>query len=122
MRDEWVEPLITGAAALVMPSLNEGGGEFPVEEALAAGTPVLCSDIPVMREHLAQRTATIGWFDPESVDSLVGALHELVADYGARRASAIAGRTDPRPSWDDVAAQYVDVFTEVIARTNASGG
>jgi glycosyltransferase involved in cell wall biosynthesis len=111
--DDEVGALIAGAAALVMPSFTEGGGSFPVEEALQAGVPVLCSDIPVMREHLAERSATIGWFDPASVDSIGRAVGELVAGYPARRASALAGQADPRPTWDDVAAAYAATFAEV---------
>ena len=37
------------ASALVIPSLNEGFN-FPLLEALAAGCPVLSSDIPVSKE------------------------------------------------------------------------
>ena len=93
-----------------MPSLAEGGGSFPVEEALAAGVPVLCSDIPVLREHLRGRTARIAWFDPDSPASIVAALEAVFADYDDYKARAVRGAGDPRPSWDDVAARYVDVF------------
>jgi glycosyltransferase involved in cell wall biosynthesis len=122
--DSAVAPLIAGAAALIMPSFTEGGGSFPVEEALALGVPVLCSDIPVMREHVGARSATIGWFDPASVDSIGRAVLELVEDHPARRASALAGRADPRPTWDDVAARYAAVFAQVAGRAasrNAAG-
>jgi len=114
--DSAVAPLIAGAAALIVPTFTEGGGSFPAEEALTLGVPVLCSDIPVMREHLGQRSATIGWFDPWSVDSIERAVRDLVADHPARLASAIAGRADRRPTWEDVAAQYAAVLVEA-ART-----
>lgn len=52
IEDAEVSALVAGASALIMPSLAEGGGSYPVEEALASGVPVLCSDIPVMRESL----------------------------------------------------------------------
>jgi glycosyltransferase involved in cell wall biosynthesis len=110
LADADVHRLIAGAAALVMPSLAEGGGSFPVEEALAAGVPVLCSDIPVLREHLRGRTARIAWFDPDSPASIVAALEAVFADYDDYKARAVRGAGDPRPSWDDVAARYVDVF------------
>ena len=120
--DGAVAPLIAGAAALVMPSHTEGGGSFGVEEALTAGVPVLCADIPAMREHLAERSARIVWFDPESVDSLVAALRELAADHRSLRASAQAGRSDRRPTWDDVAGQYAALFAAIAAAPGTPAG
>jgi glycosyltransferase involved in cell wall biosynthesis len=111
--DRDVLPVVAGAKALVMPTLAEGGGSYPVEEALSVGTPVLCSDIPVMREHLRGRTARVGWFDPYSADSLLRALEDLFDNYAEYKQSAVRGARDPRPSWDDVAARYVEVFKEV---------
>jgi glycosyltransferase involved in cell wall biosynthesis len=43
--------LVAGAAALVFPTRYEGFG-LPALEAMAAGTPVLANDIPVLREVL----------------------------------------------------------------------
>jgi glycosyltransferase involved in cell wall biosynthesis len=47
--DREVARMLRGARALLMPSLVEGYG-LPVAEALAAGVPVICSDIPAHRE------------------------------------------------------------------------
>jgi len=48
--DEEDKPLLLQMAiCFVFPSLYEGFG-IPVIEAMAAGTPVVCSDIPVLRE------------------------------------------------------------------------
>ena len=118
--DAEVTAIVRGAAALIMPSLAEGGGSYPVEEALDLGVPVLCSDIPVMREHLARRTARVGWFDPESPDAIVAALDGLLDDYDAARASAVRGMHDPRPSWDDVAAEYAAVLRAACAPATSS--
>jgi glycosyltransferase involved in cell wall biosynthesis len=114
--DDQVAPLLAGATALIMPSLAEGGGSFPVEEALTAGVPVLCADIPVLREHLQQRSAQVAWFDPQSPEAIVRALNHFLENLEMYRQSAQAGRHDPRPSWSDVAAKYVDLFSAAIAK------
>jgi glycosyltransferase involved in cell wall biosynthesis len=48
-QDQDLAGWIAGARALLMPSFAEGFG-MPVVEALALGTPVLASDLPVFRE------------------------------------------------------------------------
>jgi glycosyltransferase involved in cell wall biosynthesis len=70
---------LKNARALLLPSYAEGFG-FPLLEALACGTPVLCSDIPALRE--------IGGDIPEYFDPLDGA---------AWRAAVLAYAQDPSP-------------------------
>ncbi len=112
--------LMSGATALVMPSLGEGGGSYPVEEALHAGVPVLCSDIPVMREHASRRTAPITWFDPDSVDSLVRALDRFVEDEPALRSATVVAADDPRPSWEEIGNAYAAVLRRTLQDSQAS--
>ncbi len=49
LADPEVQALLRGARALLLPSFAEGFG-MPVPEALALGVPVLCSDLPALRE------------------------------------------------------------------------
>ena len=114
VKDEEVELLIKNAKALVMPSLAEGGGSYPVEEALRLGVPVACSDIPVMREHLEGRTPKIGWFDPESTDSIANALNEVIEHYDEYKSSTLRGIKDVAQTWDNIADRYVRVFEKAI--------
>ncbi len=47
--DEDIGPLMSGADCFVFPTRKEGFG-MPILEAMACGKPVICSDIPVLRE------------------------------------------------------------------------
>lgn len=116
IEDQDVTELIKNAKFLVMPSLSEGGGSYPVEESLRMGVPVACSDIPVMREHLKGRSARIVWFDPESTDSIKSAMDEMISNYELYKESAIKGMQDPVQSWDEIADKYIQVFKMAIER------
>ncbi len=108
--------LLHQAWALVMPTLAEGGGSFPAEEAVRAGIPVISSDIPVMREHMARIGASVLWFDPKSPQSLVDALDELERDYARLSQHAMAQVADlDRRTWMDVAREYLVLFTEAVS-------
>ena len=66
--------LLQSSTALVIPSLNEGFN-FPLLEGMAAGCPVLSSDIPVSRELGDGRAH---FFPADSVTELVKKLRLLV--------------------------------------------
>jgi glycosyltransferase involved in cell wall biosynthesis len=71
--DERLAGILHHAQALLMPSFAEGFG-LPVAEALAAGVPVIASDLPAFRE--------IAGGIPEYVDPIDGGRWaELVLDY-----------------------------------------
>ena len=57
--------LIDNARAVLMPTFGEGYG-LPVQEALAAGAPVIASDIPVFREIEADKLTLISPLDGEA--------------------------------------------------------
>jgi glycosyltransferase involved in cell wall biosynthesis len=85
--DDDLRQVVAGASALVLPSRDEGFG-LTVLEALAAGTPVVASDLPVLREvgGTAATYAPVG--DPEG---FAAALEAVLGDPGApdaRRARA----------------------------------
>jgi glycosyltransferase involved in cell wall biosynthesis len=94
---------VAGAAAVCMPSHYEGFG-LPVLEALAAGRPVLASDIPAHRE-VAGGHATL--LPAEDTDAWAAALTQLSrtpTDETARRAHA-AGFT-----WRKSAAAHLEAY------------
>jgi glycosyltransferase involved in cell wall biosynthesis len=103
--------LLNRAWALVMPTRAEGGGSFPVEEAVRSGVPVVCSGIPVMREHMDRLGAEVLWFDPADPDDLALRLRELEADYARYKRRAVEQIADlRRRSWRDVADDYWNAF------------
>jgi glycosyltransferase involved in cell wall biosynthesis len=67
--------LMAEAHGLIMPSFAEGFG-VPIIEALAANTPVLCSDIPVFREVAGELA---DYFDPFSTQSISAAVTRVIA-------------------------------------------
>jgi glycosyltransferase-like protein len=78
------------ADAFAFPSVKEGFG-LVVLEALAAGLPVVASDIPVFAEYLEDgRSALL--VPPGDRAALAGALGRLAADPGLRRRLAAGGR------------------------------
>lgn len=121
LSDAEYEVVAAHAACLVMPTLGEGGGSFPVEEAVLRGIPVICSDIPVLREHMARLGAEVLWFDPRDADSLAARLTQLARDPDAIRAAAQAQVPRLRVrTWADVAADYVRVFKMALLRAKAA--
>ncbi len=85
--DAELRPVMAGAAALVLPSQDEGFG-LPVLEAMATGTPVVASDLPVLREvggDLAEY-APVG--DAEAFAEALRRVLDAPGDAAARRARA----------------------------------
>jgi glycosyltransferase involved in cell wall biosynthesis len=99
--------LLEGAWAVVVPTLAEGGGSFPVAEALEAGIPVITSDIPVMREWVERMEGQVLWFDPSSPEALAATVVELDRNYETYKEAAVKQvQTLQARSWVDVATDY----------------
>jgi glycosyltransferase involved in cell wall biosynthesis len=101
-----IASLYRRAAVVVMPSEAEGFG-LPVIEALACGSPVAVSDIPVFREIGKNAVVYAGLGDVEGWSSAIERVLSG-ADTGAERAARLA-RAAPF-SWkahaDTIAAAY----------------
>jgi glycosyltransferase involved in cell wall biosynthesis len=96
--DRRVAALLKGARALLFPSFVEGYG-LPLVEALSLGTPVICSDLPALRE--------VGGDVPDYLDPLDGAAwRALILDYAkpgspARRAQLQRLARWRAPCWQE---------------------
>ena len=110
---EIYDSLIERAWAVVMCSLAEGGGSFPVWEAMLRGIPVVCADIPIMREHLQRTGGEVIWFDPNDKYDLASKLEYLNANYAAMKVRAERQRGHlVQRSWKDVANEYLSIINE----------
>jgi glycosyltransferase involved in cell wall biosynthesis len=104
--DAELRAVVAGAAALVLPSLDEGFG-LPVLEALACGRPVAVSRVPALLEVGGDVVVDAPARDPEA---LADALHRVLAlpDGPVERA---ARRDHARGfSWDTCADRTLDVY------------
>jgi glycosyltransferase involved in cell wall biosynthesis len=81
---EQLYELFRGARGFIYPSTFEGFG-MPVLEAMAAGIPVACSDIPPLREVAG---STVHYFDPGSETAIREALDRLIAGGISTEAAA----------------------------------
>lgn len=107
--------LLAKAWAVVVPTLAEGGGSFPVLEAMLAGVPVLCSDIPVLREQLRRTGGEVFWFDPRDPYDLAQALENLTNQYSTFKARAATQISHIQTrSWQEVAEEYHFVLSSTI--------
>ena len=110
--DRDTRALLTHASALLLPSFAEGYG-MPVTEALSLGVPVICSDLPALREA--------GGTVPEYLDPLDGpAWTEAVLDFAVpesvRRIAQTRRMQDWQPtSWNDHMAILHDLIDTVAA-------
>jgi glycosyltransferase involved in cell wall biosynthesis len=100
-REELIQ-LYSRAQAFVYPSTFEGFG-MPVLEAMAAGIPVACSDIPPLREVAGDAAL---FFDPLSEDEIAGALDRITTDTGLRARLTEAGPERARGfTWERAARE-----------------
>ncbi|NIJ38688.1 glycosyltransferase involved in cell wall biosynthesis [Sphingopyxis panaciterrae] len=104
--------LLRGARALLMPSFAEGYG-MPVAEALSVGTPVLCSDLPALRETGQEAPDYLGPLDGPGWKA-------MIMDHAARGpAHAAQMQRMPRwqaPTWDDHVAIVAGAIAQLKAR------
>ena len=99
------------AALFVFPSLYEGFG-LPPLEAMACGTPVVCSDAASLPEVVGDAALTV---DPTDVDALAGAMHRVLTDPNL--AAELRARGLARAAtftWERTARETVAVYSQVL--------
>jgi len=105
--------LYTAADALAMPSIYEGFG-IPVIEAMACGTPVVCSDGGALPEVAGDAALIVA---PDDVEGLASALIRIVAYPALREELRQRGlERAQRFTWDTAARATADVYRAVAAK------
>jgi len=108
---EDVPDLYRAADVMVFPSLLEGFG-IPILEAMACGTPVVCSNVSSMPE-VAEDAAS--YFDPANVESIVESLAEVIASNEIKadlRARGIVRAA--KFTWAESATQTLAVLRQAV--------
>jgi glycosyltransferase involved in cell wall biosynthesis len=108
--DEDLPVLYSAATAFVFPSLYEGFG-LPPLEAMACGTPVLCSNASSLPEVVGDAALL---FDPEEPEAIAEALRTTAKDAALRERLRVEGlRRAAEFSWDRAARETVEVYRRV---------
>jgi len=101
----------SAAVLFIFPSLSEGFG-LPVVEAMAAGTPVAVSNIPVLAE-VAGEAGTL--FNPYKPDEIAAVLTRLLADTVYRDLCRRRGLNRAQEfTWAKTAAATKEIYLNLI--------
>jgi alpha-1,3-rhamnosyl/mannosyltransferase len=104
--------LYGGAELLAFPSLYEGFG-LPVLEAMASGSPVLCSHSSSLLEVAGDAAILV---DPLDVSAIAAGLARALGDPALRRELRLAGLARAAMfSWERTAQLTLDVYRRVSA-------
>ncbi|MBN1954107.1 MAG: glycosyltransferase family 4 protein [Anaerolineae bacterium] len=105
--DDDLPALYRQATLFVFPSFYEGFG-LPVLEAMACGTPVVCSRASSLPEVAGDAALLI---DPHSPAEMAQAMHQAIGDSSLRRQMVARGREQAaRFTWQRAASQLLAAF------------
>jgi len=109
--EEDLPPLTAGATVCVSPSLYEGYG-LPVPQAMAAGTPVLTSNVSSLPEIAGDAALLV---DPKSTDEIIAGIERLLLSPSLREELVEKGHGQARRfDWAESAKQTWRFFERVV--------
>lgn len=97
------------AEAFVFPTLSEGFG-LPGLEAMAAGLPVVCSNIPVLREIYGEAAE---YFNPLDSQDMAEKIGKVIRDTRTRKTLIEKGLDQAKQySWKEMVQQTLKVYQD----------
>lgn len=108
--DGALQTLLGGAHALLLPSFAEGFG-MPVPEALSLGVPVLCSDLPALREAGGALATYLDPLDGPGWREAILTLAQEPDEAQARRRERLLGWQGP--TWQEHLRIVLDLADRV---------
>ena len=108
--DDALGSLLKDSSAFVFPTFSEGFG-LPGLEAMNAGTLVLASDIPVLKEVYKDNAI---YFDPKDPEKIADAMEQALSMQESIRLERIKKAKEfvKTYSWDKMARQTLKVYAE----------
>jgi len=110
--DKDLPALYSAAELFVFPSLYEGFG-LPILEAMACGTPVVCSNATSLPEVAGNAALLV---DPHDVDGVAEAMRRGMCDSELRATMLRKGLAQTRAfSWEQAAHETIAVYRRVLS-------
>ena len=114
--NEELVALYNAAALLVLPSFYEGFG-LPALEAMACGTPVVCSERGSLPEIAGDAALLV---NPDDLDGLASAMERALDDEPLRVQLRSRGFANvARFSWEKAARETVEIYRRMTASRDA---
>jgi glycosyltransferase involved in cell wall biosynthesis len=109
---ETLRSFYRAASAFVFPSLYEGFG-LPPLEAMACGTPVVCSNVNSLPEVVGDAAVIV---NPENVFDIARGMREILLDEDLRRCLIARGFEQVHKfSWEQTAKQVLQAYEEIVS-------
>jgi phosphatidylinositol alpha-mannosyltransferase len=112
--DDALCDLLAGADVVCAPSLWGESFGLVLVEAMAAGVPVVASDLPGYADVVGTRAGLLT--PPEDAVAVAHSLHAVLSDRARRRRMAIAARRRARRfDWDRIGPRVLAVYARAMA-------
>ncbi len=114
-----MQSLYNSADVFVFPSIKEGWG-LVVQEAMAAGVPVIASGIEPMTEYLVDEENSL-LISPMDYDEMAQKIIMVFDNLGLRSKLIENGRsTAIIYSWENAARKHIDFYNEILKEKGVS--